>query len=109
MPKLANVYIDNLAAQTGASLFLQNHAPPYPIWLEGETERSWTYDKTENVTDFGAFSHVLTEDASRFSEGVWEVADVIRGFTGHIKLPGTVGDVKNLVPTGEKLWILSRR
>ena len=45
-----NVHISNLAAQTGASLFLQTHAPPYSfLTLPKGQAKNWTYDKTEGL------------------------------------------------------------
>ncbi|KAJ4483563.1 glycosyltransferase family 22 protein [Lentinula aciculospora] len=58
--KAYHVHISNLAAQTGASLFLQEHAPPFPsasLFSSPTTSQDqiltypWTvYDKTESLT-----------------------------------------------------------
>ncbi len=43
-------HICNLAAETGASLFFHNNAPPFLPRLNGTHHTSWMYDKTDNVT-----------------------------------------------------------
>ncbi|KAJ3916915.1 alpha-1,6-mannosyltransferase subunit [Lentinula edodes] len=51
--KAYHVHISNLAAQTGASLFLQEHSPPFPSFSSQNQIPTypWTvYDKTENLT-----------------------------------------------------------
>ena len=47
---LVQVHICNLAAQTGASLFLQTHAPPYIGDLAPTSSLDWVYNKTEHLT-----------------------------------------------------------
>ncbi|KAK7466066.1 Dol-P-Man:Man(7)GlcNAc(2)-PP-Dol alpha-1,6-mannosyltransferase [Stygiomarasmius scandens] len=64
-----HVHISNLAAQTGASLFLQEFAPPFydspPLALNSSSE--WTrYDKTENLaisalTARSEITHLISE------------------------------------------------
>ncbi|EPT01710.1 hypothetical protein FOMPIDRAFT_133302 [Fomitopsis schrenkii] len=45
-----HVHMSNLAAQTGASLFLHTHAPPFLSDLTAPPNRNWVYDKTEHLT-----------------------------------------------------------
>jgi hypothetical protein len=62
----ASIYIDNLAAQTGASLFLQSGSPPFTNCPNDGLAHQlrWTYDKqARNHTDF---THVIVEDASKY-------------------------------------------
>jgi alpha-1,6-mannosyltransferase len=46
-----HVHIDNAAAQTGVTRF-------------GEIHHRWRYSKDEHVTDFGQFTHLITENAT---------------------------------------------
>ncbi|KAG7451384.1 alpha-1,6-mannosyltransferase subunit [Guyanagaster necrorhizus] len=76
-----HVHISNLAAQTGASLFLQEHSPPY---LTPVKDRSWTYDKTENLTlqDLNAsqsITHLIMEVTETTPEQ-WTVVEEVQGF-----------------------------
>ncbi|TFY59156.1 hypothetical protein EVG20_g7892 [Dentipellis fragilis] len=115
-----HVHIANLAAQTGASLFLQTHAPPYPAFIDASSANNWTYDKTEDLSarDLAAMpglTHAITEEP--LGRG-WTVIDVVKGF----KRWALEKDVKGLVERegiegllgvlkmveGEKLWILER-
>ncbi|KAG8932294.1 dolichyl-P-Man:Man(7)GlcNAc(2)-PP-dolichol alpha-1,6-mannosyltransferase [Tulasnella sp. 418] len=103
VPK-ANIYIDNLAAQTGASMFLQENSPPFGDLEPGS--KSWTYVKTENLKNFEGFSHVISED--RHSPGLqeWVVVKGIDAFGGGMGL----GDItKGRMPSVKletKLWIM---
>ena len=50
---LVHVHISNLAAQTGASLFLHTRAPPSLAILSPngtQPAATWVYDKTENLS-----------------------------------------------------------
>lgn len=91
------MHISNLAAQTGASLFLQTRSPPegrnlgVPPPLQ---EQHWVYNKTENlnpksITAAKDITHVIAECHSGDMSGVsgtgfpvehWKQVDVIRGF-----------------------------
>ena len=87
---LEHVHISNLAAQTGASLFLQNHTPPYLMQLGVQPPKSqnWVYNKTENltqrdITNTPHFTHVIAEagdDAAGFTQSQWNVVENIQGF-----------------------------
>lgn len=123
------VYIDNLAAQSGASLFLQEHSEPYSP-LSGGSGLNWTYDKTENRTDFADFTFVLAEpqrgsdlvNTDKLTAGMkqpWRVMEVIRAFNGFpvrrllSRLKKTTGSQKKggaeewqIVEMRDALWIL---
>ncbi|KAG6907441.1 hypothetical protein DXG01_008869 [Tephrocybe rancida] len=85
----AQVHISNLAAQTGASLFLQLNAPPYPNPIPDASLRassSWTYDKTENLTimDLTAqqyITHLIVEEyPDEETRRHWEVVATVESF-----------------------------
>ncbi|CAL1695049.1 unnamed protein product [Somion occarium] len=86
-----HVHISNLAAQTGVSLFLQTHAPPYPSQIgikPPPKSYNWVYNKTENltpqdITNGRHFTHAIVEvgpDVSTFSMREWDVVDTIQAF-----------------------------
>ncbi|THH04867.1 hypothetical protein EW145_g5206 [Phellinidium pouzarii] len=82
-----HVHIDNLAAQTGASLFLQVHAPPYPSFLPVPSRSDWVYNKTEHVkaadvTAARHFTHAITEHADEFPRSKWSNVGCVKGFDG---------------------------
>jgi alpha-1,6-mannosyltransferase len=86
MPHVS-VHIANLAAQTGATLFMQERAPPYAPFLPAATGGNWTYDKTEHLAPSvlarGAYTHLVVEappDAA-FVRG-WREVGRIHGFDG---------------------------
>jgi alpha-1,6-mannosyltransferase len=124
-----HVHIANLAAQSGASLFLHTHAPPYRSSLgilppAVSAGHPWIYNKTEHLTpaDFAyhsLFTHVIAESGDALPAGRWEVVDVIDGFQGwrvskdvlrliHEKgLEGLWGVLE--MRKENKLWIFERR
>ncbi|KAF8343590.1 glycosyltransferase family 22 protein [Amanita rubescens] len=63
-----HIHISNLAAQTGASLFLHLNSPPYPpSYLMSQQTSSkfptWTYNKTEHLSEHViTSSHQITHD-----------------------------------------------
>ena len=90
---IVHVHISNLAAQTGASLFQQVHAPPYLPWAGSSV--SWVYNKTENMTPAQLtagrqITHAIAEiapsnaansfDGTRFPKGSWKLTGVVDSF-----------------------------
>ncbi|KAG6880792.1 hypothetical protein C0993_004332 [Termitomyces sp. T159_Od127] len=91
-----HVHISNLAAQTGASLFLQSNAPPFPDYLRIPTVNSsnvhtfpsppWIYDKTEHLTiptltSTKSITHIITEERpDEEVERHWEVVAGVAAF-----------------------------
>jgi len=123
-----HVHIDNLAAQTGASLFLEENSPPFPLILKHRTPTmsSWIYNKTEflgpgDITAAKHFTHAITEHPEAFPSSQWKIVEPISSFAGWKK--GTAssdarverkGNLWEMVPMVEiiyadKLWILERR
>ena len=124
-----HIHVSNLAAQSGASLFLHSHAPPYrermgilpPI--ASAVYNPWIYNKTENLTPadiayHSAFTHVIAESRDALPAGRWEIVDVIDGFEGwklHRDVLGLVSE-RGLRGFGgvlemkkaEKLWIFEK-
>ncbi|KIJ67137.1 glycosyltransferase family 22 protein [Hydnomerulius pinastri MD-312] len=82
-----HVHISNLAAQTGASLFLHDHAPPvFSSFLVPSTtsdQGMWVYDKTESLTPpmiaSSSFTHLVAE-SPEIGEGEWKVVQSVPGF-----------------------------
>jgi len=83
-----HVHISNLAAQSGASLFLHVNAPPVytahnstPLLLP-----HWTYNKTENlpVVVPTHFTHLIAEYPSlnNYPAAEWTLEECIPGFDG---------------------------
>ncbi|KAI0787333.1 Alg9-like mannosyltransferase family-domain-containing protein [Fomes fomentarius] len=86
-----HVHICNLAAQTGASLFLHNNAPPFVSSLNGTHHTSWVYDKTENLTlddltRSEEITHLIVEAFSHSPSALaakgWTEVAVVDGFDG---------------------------
>ncbi|GJE85804.1 glycosyltransferase family 22 protein [Phanerochaete sordida] len=92
-----HVHISNLAAQTGASLFQQVHAPPHLTELGIDLDEpavSWVYNKTENVapaqlTANRRITHAIAEigsgaagsvEATGFPRGYWTLVDLVASF-----------------------------
>lgn len=90
-----HVHISNLAAQSGASLFLQRYAPPFhpsitpPPPLSVHT--GWVYDKTEglsfaDLTRSSNVTHLIAEvsGVEKYGKDVREWAQVatVTGFDG---------------------------
>jgi alpha-1,6-mannosyltransferase len=85
-----HVHIGNLAAQSGASLFLHTHSPPYRPHLgivppSISAADPWIYNKTEeNLTSAdiaydSLFTHAIAEDTDLRS---LYAVEVINGFSG---------------------------
>ncbi|TFY52954.1 hypothetical protein EVJ58_g9722 [Rhodofomes roseus] len=90
-----HVHISNLAAQTGASLFLHTHAPPFLPGLNvSPPNQNWVYDKTEHLTPqmlsgSKEVTHVIAESdgtgsslPTGFSSSYWRPVRSIEGFDG---------------------------
>jgi alpha-1,6-mannosyltransferase len=87
-----NVYMDNLATQTGVTRFLEQHSSPQTILdvLESQQalkNRTWRYDKTEDPAKlldplfWTQFDFVLAERPEKVI-GVWNVDRVVYGYGG---------------------------
>ena len=94
------VHISNLAAQTGASLFLQINSPPTFPPFSGSASTSsgleehngwWTYNKTENLSlkyltsQEAGFTHLISEsnfdtDMDMTTVSEWKLVGSISGF-----------------------------
>jgi alpha-1,6-mannosyltransferase len=87
-----HVHIGNLAAQSGASLFLHTHSPPYRPHLgivppSISAAHPWIYNKTENLTlaDIAydsSFTHAIAEDIDLLPVGSLYTVEGIDGFRG---------------------------
>ncbi|QRW03751.1 glycosyltransferase family 22 protein [Ceratobasidium sp. AG-Ba] len=65
-----SVHIDNLAAQTGASLFTQEHSPP--VWTHQQDNTRWTYTKDPSPTSFSSYTYLVTEHTN-IPDGEWDI------------------------------------
>ncbi|CAE6530340.1 unnamed protein product [Rhizoctonia solani] len=74
-----SVWINNLAAQTGASLFAQAHSPPY-FNLSSTSADSWTYSKDPNPVSFDKFTYLVVEDPGVHPIEKWEVVGSVDAF-----------------------------
>jgi len=124
-----HVHIANLAAQSGASLFLHTHAPPYSLRLGilppvTSASHPWIYNKTEDLAPVdlaynSPFTHVIAESGDALPASRWEVVDVIEGFRGWKVRKDVLGLVREGGLEGlwrilemkkeNKLWIFERR
>ncbi|KAJ7592689.1 glycosyltransferase family 22 protein [Mycena floridula] len=124
-----HVHLCNLAAQSGASLFLQIHSPPYPspsLLKTSFVEAAWIYNKTEMLTmqslsDSKALTHLIIEiEPSAKVEARWRTTRSIEAFD-RLEFDETALDDTNPAPFSDKLktvvqikkedqlWILERR
>jgi hypothetical protein len=79
---VVNLHIGNLAAQSGASLFLQEHSSPF-LSFEGKSiarPGNWTYDKTEHLLDLHPYSHAIVESLEVVPD--WKIETVVDAFSG---------------------------
>ncbi|KAF8624429.1 hypothetical protein AX17_007138 [Amanita inopinata Kibby_2008] len=131
-----HVHISNLAAQTGASLFLQLNSPPYPPYLLSTNNydliaNPWVYNKTEHLTsraissshqithlisendpintDRDALTSTFTPVASIWGFDRWSVdKDALVNRRGELmKRPWEIINVARMKKS-KKLWILER-
>ncbi|KAI9061200.1 glycosyltransferase family 22 protein [Trametes sanguinea] len=84
-----HVHISNLAAQTGASLFLHSNAPPFLPGFDAGHPTSWVYNKTENLslralTASKQITHLIAEIPALDSAVMdsWSPVAVVDGFDG---------------------------
>ncbi|KZT57682.1 glycosyltransferase family 22 protein [Calocera cornea HHB12733] len=110
-----HVHIDNLAAQTGASLFTQLYGEPSGILPHPLVP--WEYNKTEVVVDYAPFSHVITERPASALPGNWAEVASVRALAGvQVPRPGKLLEMgtwrelpRTLVRLEPRLWILQNR
>ncbi|KAI6042478.1 glycosyltransferase family 22 protein [Pisolithus marmoratus] len=79
-----HVHISNLAAQTGASLFLHEYTPPHNFTSFGPVPpHGWIYNKTEGLTPpmlaSSNFTHLISEYPV-IGNNEWSVVDRIPSF-----------------------------
>ncbi|KIM42281.1 glycosyltransferase family 22 protein [Hebeloma cylindrosporum] len=121
------LHISNLAAQTGASLFLQLNSPPYYFSSSADVPRQpWTYNKTENLppdvlsSSTSPFAHLISETSpTAVHSNQWQVVASVNGFDRFVVdwelLKGGKGGLLSRPWTllrleeSEKLWILERK
>jgi alpha-1,6-mannosyltransferase len=121
-----HVHISNLAAQTGASLFLHNNSPPYTPLIPAPATGDWVYNKTENLTSHDlttstSLTHLIAESSAEFvGTGGWNLVGSVQGFS-RWKLDLPRGGIAKVVEdplhqwlsvlameTSDKLYILER-
>ncbi|KAG9040587.1 dolichyl-P-Man:Man(7)GlcNAc(2)-PP-dolichol alpha-1,6-mannosyltransferase [Serendipita sp. 407] len=89
------MHICNLAAQTGASLFLQEHSPPYLLDSMDFVGSQWTYDKTEGDVDLRWYTHAIVED---LPPSKWSTNATVDAFDGLSKKG---------IRYSPKLWVIT--
>ncbi|PPQ92580.1 hypothetical protein CVT25_007272 [Psilocybe cyanescens] len=126
-----HVHISNLAAQTGASLFLQLNAPPHYLPSHQQEQQPWSYNKTENLTPdilssaSTPFTHLISEippSTDWRMDRTWRVVKDIKSFDRWAvdwELLSFRGKKKGdlltrfkdvlLFEESSKLWILERK
>ncbi|KAH6913509.1 alpha-1,6-mannosyltransferase subunit [Coprinopsis sp. MPI-PUGE-AT-0042] len=98
-----HVHISNLAAQTGASLFHQDNAPPYHPAMAAPLAASWTYNKTEGLqmddlmSPRSPFTHLIVESLPAQLHPDWKVVDTIRTFNSGFKAAIDIGALSGAV------------
>ncbi|KDR68602.1 hypothetical protein GALMADRAFT_146254 [Galerina marginata CBS 339.88] len=124
-----HIHISNLAAQTGASLFLHlNSAPYYAIPPFNQNQNQWIYNKTENLTpavlssSSSPFTHLISETPPSTDSHLvkhWRTVKTIKAFDRFVvnwellkgrnkaDLLWRFGDVLRFEES-DKLWILER-
>jgi hypothetical protein len=77
---IANVYIDDLAAQTGASLFTQIHGLPFLGDQNAELAYDWFYTKImpSNIS----ITHAIVEDQDGLQGAEWHSLGVVQMGSG---------------------------
>jgi len=125
-----HVHISNLAAQTGASLFLQLNAVPFPpaVYRRKDYRQgsSWTYNKTESLTiedltGSKSITHLIAESKpDEYVQRHWKVVESVESFK-QWKLDWDIMKLRSSELTRErlanviqmhkeeKLWILERK
>ncbi|EIN10091.1 alpha-1,6-mannosyltransferase subunit [Punctularia strigosozonata HHB-11173 SS5] len=128
-----HVHISNLAAQTGASLFTQVHAPPLHGFISPRLQdKGWVYNKTEGLTprdlsDSKHFTHLIAESSGQdwnavYSSRSWTLVRTIEAFDGWKLDRSAVQAIKDekdvmgllrlrdaiSMQKADKLWILER-
>ena len=126
-----HVHIANLAAQTGASLFLHANSLPHHPAIATSVTPMWVYNKTEGLhidqlmASTSPFTHLIVETLPNELPPQWRVVEAIRifnGFKGYVDIRSVVQAVRGLdhvalvghlrhlakLPTRDALWILER-
>ncbi|KAF7972945.1 hypothetical protein HWV62_16508 [Athelia sp. TMB] len=133
-----HVHLSNFAAQTGASLFLQVHSPPYLTYINSSNPSSshWIYNKTESLGTAELlasphFTHLIAESEADVgaltASKQWRAVDVIDAFGGWtlgpalrtqvaklrgkqqaIEGPIDIWDLLPQMKREKQLWILER-
>jgi alpha-1,6-mannosyltransferase len=126
------VHISDLAVQTGASLFTQTRAPPFPAPLcAPAASAEWVYDKTEGLTtrELAAstrYTHLVAEAWGDrhvlYDPARWTLLRTIRAFDGWSIDEDVVRAIREgswasllrlrevlRMREADKLWILERR